>query len=308
MGWSVQDIPDQTGRVAVVTGANSGLGLETVRALASKGAHVVLACRDLAKGQEAVAEVRREAPTAGLEVRALDLASLASVRAFADALAQAHPRVDLLVNNAGIMAIPRRETADGFEMQFGTNHLGHFALTVRLHGVLEAAPAARVVTVASMAHRGGRIRFDDLMHTRGYARWRVYAQSKLANLLFTLELDRRLRADGATTTAYAAHPGWAATNLQRRGPQHDGSGLLERLSDVGNALFGQSAAEGALPQLFAATAPDVEPGAYYGPERMSGLWGAPRRELPRPQARDAQAAARLWAVSEELTGVAWPPG
>ena len=212
------DIPDQSGRVAIVTGANSGLGLVTARELARAGARVVMACRDEEKGREAVRAVEVRAPGSELELEALDLASLDSVRSFAERVRERHAALDLLINNAGVMATPRRETADGFELQFGTNHLGHFALTGLLLDTLEGRDDARVVTLSSGAHRSGRIAFDNLGGERRYFRWRAYGQSKLANLMFALELDRRLRAAGSTIKSLAAHPGWSATNLQTSGP------------------------------------------------------------------------------------------
>ena len=306
--WSAADIPDQSGRVAIVTGANSGLGIETSLALAAKGAHVVLACRDPQRGRAALDKVRRASPKESVEAIPLDLASLASVRAFADAFGARHPRLDRLVNNAGVMAIPRRTTADGFEMQLGTNHLGHFALTGLLLPKLLGTPNARIVNVSSSAHRPGKIHFDDLQLERGYGKWVAYSQSKLANLLFTFELDRRLRKAGKTAIAAAAHPGYAATNLQTVGTQMTGSKLAEQVFLFGNRLFAQSAAMGALPSLYAATADDVQGGDYYGPSSIGEMWGPPRKVGCSARARDAASAARLWDVSEKLTGVRFALG
>lgn len=299
---SLDAIPDQRGRTFVITGANSGLGLVSTLALAAAGARVVMACRNPDKAAAAAEQVRSRTPDADLILRPLDLADLASVRAFADDLPNHVDRVDVLLNNAGIMAIPRRETADGFEMQLGTNHLGHFALTGRLLPFLEQGGPARVVTVASQAHRTGRMKWDDLMHTRGYQRWSVYGQSKLANLLFHHDLDRRLRAAGKPITAVAAHPGYAATNLQLVGAQMDGSTFLERFYGWANDLVAQSAEDGALPQLHAAVADDVQPGDYYGPNGFMEMWGPPKRTRGNARARDAVSQRALWERSVELTG------
>jgi NAD(P)-dependent dehydrogenase (short-subunit alcohol dehydrogenase family) len=293
MGWSEAEIPDQSGRAAVVTGANSGIGYETARALAAKGARVVLACRSEARGRDAEARLRAAVPGADARFEALDLGSLASVRAFAEKLRAAEPRLDLLVNNAGVMMTPYGRTADGFELQLGTNHLGHFALTGLLLDPLRATPRARVVNVSSAVHFVGRIDFDDLDGERSYGRTRAYAQSKLANLLFTLELQRRFEAAGADALAAAAHPGSTRTGLQQHAP------LMRALV----ALFSQAPPEGALPTLRAATAPDVRGGDYFGPSRFGGMIGPPALARRSPRARDAAAARRLWQVSEERTGV-----
>jgi NAD(P)-dependent dehydrogenase (short-subunit alcohol dehydrogenase family) len=301
--WSTKDIPDQRGRVAIVTGANSGLGSETAKALAAAGAHVVLACRDASRAKAAHEEILAASASASIEVMPLDLASLASIRAFAAGFDARHPRLDLLVNNAGVMALPRCTTADGFEMQLGTNHLGHFALTGLLLPKLLTTPGSRVVTVSSSMHRPGSMHWDDLQGERSYTRWGAYAQSKLANLLFAYELDRRLRKADARTASVAAHPGYAATNLQTKGAKMDGSRLMERFYELGNVLFSQSAAMGALPTLYAATAPDVQSGDYFGPSSIGEMWGAPKKVGSTAKSRDAADAARLWDVSEQLTGV-----
>jgi NAD(P)-dependent dehydrogenase (short-subunit alcohol dehydrogenase family) len=308
--WTVDDVPDQSGRVAIVTGANSGLGFETASALAGAGAHVVLACRDTATGSAAAGEIRDRHPEASLAVRELDLASLAAVRGFAERVrADVDGGIDLLVNNAGVMAIPRSETEDGFETQFGVNHLGHFALTGLLLDALRDAGTvvrpARVVTVSSGAHRAGEIDFDDLDGEASYGRWSAYAASKLANLLFAFELQRRLAAADAPVASLAAHPGWAATNLQRRGPEADGSRVRLAIMRVANALLGQDPAAGAAPQLYAATAPDAEGGAYYGPSGPLEMRGPPTRVEASEAARDEATARRLWGVSERRTGVAY---
>ncbi len=296
--WTTAEMPDQSGRTAVVTGGNSGLGLETVKALAAAGARVVLACRNIEKGEAAVGEIRAGNPDADVEVAELDLASLGSVRTFAQRVRADHPKLDILVNNAGVMAPPRGETTDGFELQFGTNHLGHFALTAQLIDAMKGDDP-RVVTVSSGAHRVGKIDFDDLQRTRRYNRWRAYGQSKLANLLFAYELDRRLRAADSPIKSVAAHPGYAATNLQFAAPP-----LLDRLvMTVSNRVIAQSAAMGALPQLYAASYPGLEGGTYVGPDGIGEQRGHPKPVGSSGAARDEESARRLWQVSEGLTGV-----
>ena len=309
MPWTETHLPDLTGRRAVVTGANSGLGFETARALAQHGAEVTLAVRSVAKGEDAAERIRWVAPSAAVEVEELDLADLASVRGFAKRWTEAHPDgLHLLINNAGVMAIPRRETVDGFEMQLGTNHLGHFALTGLLLDSLAAVPDSRVVTVSSAAHRFGRMDFGDLMGTRRYNAWRAYGQSKLANLLFTSELQRRLDRAGLPVTALAAHPGYAATNLQGVAPAMRGSSLEERVIGLGNRLIAQPASMGALPTLFAATAPNLPGDTFVGPDRWFEQRGHPKVVGRSRAARSRGTAVRLWAVSEELTGVHPPLG
>jgi NAD(P)-dependent dehydrogenase (short-subunit alcohol dehydrogenase family) len=305
MPWTADDIPDLTGRDAVVTGANSGLGLQIALELARNGAQVVLAVRDTDKGEEAAKRIRDSAPGAIVEVCGLDLADLASVRGFAERLQKQRDGLDLLVNNAGVMALPRRTTKDGFEMQLGTNHLGHFALTGLLLPALVARPQARVVTMSSGAHQMGRIRFDNLQGERRYQRWLAYGQSKLANLLFAFELARRAALADVELVSAAAHPGYAATNLQFAGARMDGSGLKEQLAKLGNRLFAQSDAQGALPALYAATMPDVSGGEYFGPDGRGGARGYPTRAQTTKAARDPDLARRLWEVSEELTGVSY---
>jgi NAD(P)-dependent dehydrogenase (short-subunit alcohol dehydrogenase family) len=295
--WTAADIPDQQGRVVIVTGANSGLGLVTARELARAGARVVLASRSAEKGQSAAVRIASAAPGADVQPAVLDLADLASVRAFA---ATAPDRVDLLINNAGVMAAPRRVTRDGFESQFATNHLGHFALTGLLLGRLLAAPAPRVVTVSSTMHRGGTIDFDDLQGERKYSRWGAYSQSKLANLMFCFELQRRAVEAGTALLSMAAHPGYAATNLQAAGTDR----FYERwFMAIGNRLFAQNAEMGALPTLHAATFPDLPGGTYVGPGGRSEQRGYPKVVGAAAKAYDEQAWRRLWAVSEQLTGV-----
>jgi NAD(P)-dependent dehydrogenase (short-subunit alcohol dehydrogenase family) len=297
--WTVGDIPDQRGRTAVVTGSNSGLGLVTARELARAGANVVIAARNAEKAATAQREIQRAAPDATVEVSPLDLASLDSVRAFAGRFRADHDGLDLLVNNAGVMASPRRETADGFELQFGTNHLGHFALTAQLIGAMEGRPDARVVTVTSTAHRTGRINFDNLQGERRYFRWLAYSQSKLSNILFALELERRLEAAGSPIKSVAAHPGYAATNLQSAAPP-----MVDRIvMAVSNRVIAQSADMGALPILWVATDPGIEGGAFAGPDGIAEQRGYPKLVVPSKGARDEEVARRLWTVSEELTGV-----
>lgn len=297
--WTADRIPDQAGRTAVVTGANSGLGLVTARELARAGARVVVACRNTDKGAAAAKSIEAAAPGAAVEVEALDLASLESVRGFAERFRAGQEGLDLLINNAGVMASPRRLTEDGFELQLGTNHLGHFALTGLLIPAMEGRQEARVVTLSSGAHRTGRIAFENLKGERRYMRWRAYGQSKLANLLFALELDRRLRAAGSSARSLAAHPGYAATNLQSAAPP-----LLDRLvMTVTNRLIAQSAEMGALPVLYAATYPGLEGGTYVGPDGIGEQRGYPKPVGMSRAARDEAVAKRLWDVSEELTGV-----
>jgi NAD(P)-dependent dehydrogenase (short-subunit alcohol dehydrogenase family) len=301
--WTAQDIPDQHGRTAVVTGANSGLGLATARELARGGAHVVLACRSEQRGAAALAQLREAVPDADVELAPLDLGDLASVRAFAEWFASEHDGLDVLVNNAGIMAVPKATTADGFESQIGTNHLGHFALTGLLLPSLLARPQARVVTVSSVAHRMGSIKLDDLNSERRYQRWLAYGQSKLANLVFTFELQRRAAAAGLDLSAIAVHPGYSSTNLQTAGK----SGLLDRLyAPIGNLLLAQSADQGAWPSLYAATMPDVPGGAFIGPDGIGEVRGHPHVVTARRAAYDPDTGRRLWELSEQLTGVHYP--
>ncbi|KRD24637.1 MULTISPECIES: oxidoreductase [unclassified Streptomyces] len=304
--WSVRDMPDQRGRTAVVTGANSGLGYVTARELARRGARVVLACRSEVRGRDAVERLRAEVPQAEVELGSLDLGDLASVRAFAASLP--YERLDLLVNNAGVMAMPYGVTADGFETQFGVNHLGHFALTglllPRLLAAGDRTPGPRVVTVSSMAHLLGAVDLGDLNSGRSYRRWVAYGRSKTANLLFTHELARRLAATGADVVAAAAHPGYASTNLQTAGPRAEGRRIAERMMALGNRVLAQPAEAGALPALYAATAPGVRPDSFTGPSLA--MWrGAPAPSWRASWTLDDRVAARLWTASEELTGVSY---
>jgi NAD(P)-dependent dehydrogenase (short-subunit alcohol dehydrogenase family) len=303
--WSSEQIPDQSGRTAIVTGANSGLGLSVARELARHGATVVLACRDAAKGGAAMRAIEGLVPGANVQLAPLDLASLASIETFAADFHSTHgDGLDLLVNNAGVMAPPRRETADGFELQLGTNLLGHFALTGRLIGAMQGRADARVVTVSSNAHKMGRINFDDLQSERRYRRWSAYAQSKLADLSFALELDRRLHAAGSDVKSLAAHPGYAATNLQTAAPP-----LADRLvMRLTNLLVAQNADMGALPILYAATDTSLPSGSYIGPDGPGEMRGRPKIVRANRAARDEATASRLWQTAEELTGVRFELG
>lgn len=343
--WTARDMPDLSGRWAVVTGGNSGLGYETALELACHGASVILAARSPERGEAAAERIRAAGGTA-CELRQLDLTSLASIETFSESVLADRQPIDILVNNAGIMAVPRALTADGFESQFGTNFLGHFALTARLWPALVAAPAARVVTVSSGVALVGRIDLDDLNGERRYGPWRAYAQSKLADLLFALELDRRMRRHGLPVVSVAAHPGFAATNLQAKAAgNHAGTtteaagpaagnppsgetatpgpapgrnnsplgtvlavlhGLEAGVIATGTRLTAQPAWQGALPLLFAATDPAVVGGSYLGPDGPLGQRGFPKVVSPPRQARDAATASRLWAAAEELTGVTFP--
>ncbi len=297
--WTFNDVPDQTGRTAIVTGANTGIGLETARMLALKGATVVLACRNPEKGQAALARIRAEKPAGKATLAALDLSDLDSVAAFAAGFAKDHQRLDLLINNAGVMVPPLTRTKQGFELQIGTNHLGHFALAGRLLPLVQKTAGARVVVVSSTAQNFGRIDFDDLTwDTRPYVAWSAYGQSKLANMMFLLELSRRLAAAGADVRATGAHPGWTATDLQRT------AGAARFF----NPYFAMKPADGALPTLRAATDPAAQSGSYWGPSHFFELSGPPVPARVPGRARDEAAAALLWEVSEKLTGVSFALG
>jgi len=301
--WDPSGRPDLTGRVALVTGANSGTGFEAAQVLAGRGATVFLGCRDAAKGQAARDRILQAHPGARVEFLALDLGALASIQAAAEAFGARSERLDLLLNNAGVMIPPAATTADGFELQFGTNHLGHFALTGRLLPRLLATEGARVVTMSSAAHRIGRIRFDDLQFQRGYHAWAAYGQSKLANLLFTFELQRRLTRAGAATLALAAHPGWARTGLQRHAR---GSWLLGSHTRPIEALLSQDAAGGALPLLRAALDPAVRGGEYFGPGGFLEFKGPAVPVGSSARSRDPEVQQELWRVSERLTKLTFP--
>ncbi|ERH10215.1 MAG: dehydrogenase [halophilic archaeon J07HX64] len=305
--WTAAEMPDQSERTVVVTGANSGLGYEATEAFARNGATVVMACRSLERGEQAANEIRETIEQTGavLNVRQCDLADLESVASFADGVREEYDQLHVLCNNAGVMAIPRNETADGFEMQLGVNHLGHFALTGHLLGrLVRTTGETRVVSHSSGAHTAGDVDFDDLHRQESYDKWGAYGQSKLANLLFAYELQRRLDDAGITgTKSVACHPGYAATNLQYRGPEQSGSRLRYAMMKVANTVVAQSAEQGALPLLYAATAPDVEGGEYYGPGGLMNMRGAPEKQQSNEASHDEADARRLWTRSEELTGV-----
>jgi NAD(P)-dependent dehydrogenase (short-subunit alcohol dehydrogenase family) len=301
--WVTTNIPPQDGKTFLVTGANSGLGFEAAKLLASRGASVLMAVRNLDKGRHAVEAICAEIPHARLELLSLDLADLASIGRFAEEVRASQSRLHALVNNAGVMAITQRNTVDGFEMQFGTNHLGHFALTGLLLPLLLRTPGSRVVTMSSGIHIIGRINFEDLQSEKGYSDFRAYAQSKLANLLFTYELQRRLVKAGSASVALAAHPGYASTNLQAVGPTMTESAARQAMMRAANRLLAQTAAMGALSIVYAATSPDANGGEYYGPSGMLGQRGYPKKARSSAASYDEAAAGRLWQVSEELTGV-----
>jgi NAD(P)-dependent dehydrogenase (short-subunit alcohol dehydrogenase family) len=298
--WTAANVPDQSGRVAIVTGANSGLGFDTAAVLAARGAQVVLAVRNLDKGNDAVDRIKSKSPDTAVTLQELDLTSLDSVRKAADELRAAHPRIDLLINNAGVMYVPSRETTkDGFEMQFGTNHLGHFALTGLLLDNILPVDGSRVVTVSSVGHRIlARIHFDDPQLARRYNRVEAYGQSKLANLLFTYELQRRLNHKGAPTVALAAHPGFSDTELMRHLPSF--------IPDFVWRTFTQPAEMGALPTLRAATDPSAQAGQYYGPDGLGATQGHPKVVQSSKQSHNEDIQRRLWTLSEQLTNVTYP--
>lgn len=306
--WTTADIPDQSGRTALVTGANSGLGLQTANALAVAGATVILGCRNAERAASAKTQIEGVAPDATVEIVEIDLSDLSSVERAAAIVADRPEPLDLLVNNAGVMATPRRETADGFELQLGTNHLGHFALTGRLIEKLLVSGSPRVVNVSSVAHKMGKMDFDDLNWQESYSRWPAYGRSKLANLLFTSELAERAEAAGTNLLVAASHPGFAATNLQTSGPGMGPLGIIYKpLMKVGNLLLAQSDAGGALPSLYAATAPDVQSNEYFGPDGLGEQRGHPTRVGRTARASDPVVAEQLWEASEELTGVSFGP-
>ena len=300
MAWNERDVPDQAGRIAVVTGASSGIGRETARVLARQGAHVVLAVRDREKGEAARADITRSEPQAKVAVQHLDLASLKSVATFADEFGAAHRRLDLLINNAGVMAPPFGHTADGFEQQFGTNHLGHFALTGRLLALLRRTEGSRVVTVSSLAHRFRPLDFDNLNAEKGYSPWTAYGYSKLANLLFMRELQHRYHDGPGSLCSSAAHPGFTKTDLQRH------TAMVRVMMKVPG--MAQESLAGALPTLYAATAPDVAGGDYFGPGGLFEMAGPPGKAFLSSRVRNDETAQRLWEVSERLTGMTYATG
>jgi len=303
--WSVDGMPPMDGKRVVVTGANSGIGFEGTKAFAQAGASVVMACRSVERGERAAEQVRTAVPDADLRVGRCDLADLDSVRKFADRVCAVDDDLHVLCNNAGVMAVPRSETADGFETQLGVNHLGHFALTGHLlERLVTSDGESHVVTQSSGAHEMGEGDFEDLQLEGSYSKWQACGQSKLANLLSAYELQRRLDEAGVTgTTSVACHPGYADTNLQRRGPERSGSTLRLSLMKVANAVFAQDPEQGALPLLYAATADGIDGGEYIGPNGFMNMRGYPASATPSDRARNLDTAARLWGVSEELTGV-----
>lgn len=300
MPWTLNDIPPQHGKLAIVTGANDGLGFDTSAALAAAGAEVIVAARNPERGEDAVQRIRGAHPQTNVRFEQLDLASLGSVRRFAERIAGNHPKLDLLINNAGVMALPKRETTeDGFERQIGVNFLGHFALTAHVLPLLRKAPAPRAVQLSSLAHLRGRIAFDDLQSERKYSAWPAYSQTKLAMLMFGIELGRRADASGWNLLSTSAHPGWARTSLVANGPGLSWSGKI--VSWIA-PLFSQTSEEGALPTLYAATASDVVQGGYYGPLKRGETVGPPGVAKKAAQALDEGVAARLWETAEQLTG------
>jgi NAD(P)-dependent dehydrogenase (short-subunit alcohol dehydrogenase family) len=300
--WGIDQIPPQDGRVAIVTGANSGLGYQAARALALKGARVIMACRNLEKAEMARQRLLRESPAKEPEVWELDLASLKAVNRFALKFLESGSRLDLLINNAGMMAIPYLLTEEGFEMQFGVNHLGHFLLTASLWPVLSITEGSRVIQVSSMAHSWGKIRYEDINWEKSYRKWGAYGMSKLANLLFIHELATRLAGTDLPVTAAAAHPGYADTELQTKGARMKGSRLGARSFKMANRLAAQSAAMGALPLLYAATAEGVKQGSYYGPGGWLRMHGWPALDSPSQKLVNSEASKKLWELSEKLTG------
>lgn len=303
--WTVESIADQSGKTAIVTGANSGLGYETALALVSKGAEVIIACRDQRRAELAMKAIRSQVPTASMAFIALDLADLNSVRKFSEEFINRYSKLDILCNNAGVMALPHRKTKDGFEMQIGTNHLGHFALTGRLLPVLKKTRNARVVNVSSGYHWFGSIRLDDINRERGYRRWPAYCQSKLAVLMFSFELQRRFRREGISAISAAAHPGYAKTNLQFAGPAMEKTWFAQKIGaltmELSNLIAAQPARMGALPLLYAATAPEMGEFPFFGPRFE--LRGYPVVSRPAPRACDETVAKKLWTLSEELVGL-----
>ena len=292
MKWTSKDIPDLTGKTAIVTGANSGIGFETAKAIAYKGATVILACRTMQKGEEAAGEILKDHPGVIVEAWPIDLASLAAIKEFTGSIRKNHSKIDILVNNAGVMMPPYGKTKDGFELQFGTNHLGHFALTGQLFDLVSNTDGARIVTVSSLTHRQGKVDFDNLNAEKGYNKSAAYGLSKIANLMFTYELQRKIEAAGLNMIAVAAHPGWTATNLQQY------SALFRAM----NPVFAQKPKMGALPSLYAATAPAVKGGCYYGPDGFYETRGYPKQVSSVSRSHDTETAGKLWEVSEEMTG------
>ena len=301
--WTAQDIPDLEGKTIVVTGANSGLGFEASKMFAENNAELVMACRSIERGKNAKEEIEEEIEDPDLEVKKLNLADLESVKDFAEEFKANHDELDILCNNAGVMAIPREETEDGFEKQFGVNHLGHFALTTHLFPALKEAQEARVVTQSSGLHEKGDIDFENLMHEKEYSPQQVYADSKLANLLFAYELDRKIRREGLDMRSVAVHPGYAATNLQTRGAEKSGNKVKKYAMKAMNKVLAQSAEKGALPMIYAAVSKQAESGDYIGPGGIANMRGLPEKQESSEASYSRETAEELWAVSEELTGI-----
>ncbi len=300
--WSQRDIPDLTGKVIVVTGANSGLGFESAKTFAEKGATVVMTARNMSKGEKAKTNILQAHPHATVDLMQLDVGNLASVREFVDTFKAKYDRLDVLLNNAGVMAIPRQETPDGFEMQLGVNHLGHFALTGLLLDVITNTPKARIHNVTSSANWSGRINFDDLMGERNYGRWRAYGQSKLANIFFTFELQKRLTAAGFDTITNTSHPGLVLGNLQTNSVEQSGTRIEALFYNFSKLFMAQDIKMGMLPQLYGCTATEAKGGVFYGPHTFN-MRGYPKEQKANKAAYDAAALKRFWEVSEELTGV-----
>jgi NAD(P)-dependent dehydrogenase (short-subunit alcohol dehydrogenase family) len=303
MKWKASDIPDLSGKIALVTGGNSGLGYYTCLELARKGAFVILAARNKDRGNAAVEKIMSIVPSSNLQFMKLDLANIESIKHFADAFIEEYEKLDILINNAGVMALPLRRTLQGFEMQFGTNHLGHFALTALMLNFIDKTPGARIVNVSSLMHKFGKINFDDLNCEKSYSKWTAYSQSKLANILFTQELSRRLRASGKRTKVMACHPGYASTNLQIRGGEMEGSKMNVSVNNFLNKLVAQPAWKGALPSLYAATCELADSGKFYGPSGLGSVRGYPREEKVNPKLTSPEVAIRLWEESERLIGM-----
>ncbi len=303
--WTVENMPDLSGKIIIVTGANSGIGFDATRAFVQKGGHVVLASRNIQKAETAVSQIKTEIPNASTEIIPLNLADLTSIKNFATVFTSNHTQLDLLINNAGVMAIPYRQTINGFEMQFGTNHLGHFALTGHLLPTLLNTANSRVVTVSSNYHdrSTGQIDFDNLNGEKEYKKWDAYMYSKLANLLFTYELQRKLSAIGSSTISVACHPGYSATNLQYAGPDMEGSGVQRLIMKLMNTFLAQSSAMGALPTLYAAVADNVNGCDYIGPDGMMQMRGYPHKTRSNEASYNEANAQKLWALSEEWTKV-----
>ncbi len=303
MKWSFENIPGQAGKVIVVTGANSGIGYWTTYHLAKNHAEVIMACRNMTKANEAADRIRRDLPHARLALVQLNLADIESIRNFSTEVHKFFTKIDVLINNAGVMHLPEQRTAQGFELHFGVNHLGHFVLTALLFDLIAKKPGSRIVTVSSLLHKKGEINFDDLNREKIYSKREAYAQSKLANLLFMLELDKRIRLASKRILSVAAHPGWAATHLQEAGPEMEGKKVQGWIQKHVSEWFAQSAEDGSLPLLYAATANEVRTGRYYGPSGMGSMRGYPAGEEIDPVRGDMGVAARLWKESEKLTGI-----